>query len=406
MTGRRLALVAAIVGAVAAGLAWPRLTRPDPNILTQQIEADMQAGRWDSARAGVRRLAAVRPPTPRDRLLRARVEIGAGDRSEALEELRNLLDDPELAPQAYHLTGLIERQRNRLRDAEAAYREAIRLDPRLIGARKELIYILGMQSRRRELDAQFKELARATPLTQYDLYIWCLTHFINWGTESADDLKPFLDADPEDRQSRLAMARLLLAAPGQDDRVEELLRPLPPDNPEVLAFRIEKELNRGRVDEATRMIAGTQADDPLLARLRGRIALRRGDRDAAVRHFRQALSNEPYDRVSNAELGKTLLLQGDRAGAQVYLDRVRHLDEVYNLITSIGKPKQEPQIADLKRLAHACEAAGLTAEAWGWYMLVIGIAPLDQEAQQGLHRLRAAAPVPLGPPRESGSLSR
>ena len=81
------------------------------------------------------------------------------------------------------------------------------------------------------------------------------------------------------------------------------------------------------------MIAGTNADDPRLARLRARIALRRGDRDAAVRHFRQALSDEPYDRVSNSELGKALLLQGARAEAQTYLDRAGQLDEVYNLVT-------------------------------------------------------------------------
>ena len=62
------------------------------------------------------------------------------------------------------MTGLIERHRQRLRYAEAAYRQAIRREPGLIQARKELIYILGMQSRRRELDAAFKDLARFAPL--------------------------------------------------------------------------------------------------------------------------------------------------------------------------------------------------------------------------------------------------
>ncbi len=213
------------------------------------------------------------------------------------------------------MAGLIERRRQRVRFAEAAYRRAIERDPALIKARKELLYILGMQFRRREVDAEFKALARIAPLTQYDLYVWGLTHFVTWGPDSASNLQSFIDADPEDRYSRLALATLLLAQPGQASRVAEVLKPLPQDDPEVVALRVEHELNQGHVEEAESLIATTRVVDARLARSRGRIALSRGDRAAAVRYFRQALSDEPYDRVSNSELGKALLLQGDRAGA-------------------------------------------------------------------------------------------
>jgi tetratricopeptide (TPR) repeat protein len=388
MTGHGLVRLAVIVAAVAGGVAWYLANRTDPSALVAKAEAELQEGRWEAARAHTRRLEGIRRPTPKDRLLRARIDVGTGDDDRALEELRQIVDDPELAPQALYMTGLIERRRQRLRYAEAAYAKAIRREPGLIQARKELIYILGMQSRRRELDAAFKNLARFAPLTHYDLYIWCLTHFVNWGPDSAEDLQPFLSADPEDRRTRVAMATLLLGQPAQEGRLEEVLAPLPPDDPDVLALRIEKELNRGRVDEATRMIAGTHAENPHLARLSGRIALRRGDRAAAVGYFRQALSDEPYDRVSNAELGKTLLLQGQPGEAQRYLDRARHLDEVYNLVTRIAKPQKDQQPPDLNRLARACEAAGLIDEARGWYQLAIGQNPLDPEAQQGLRRLR------------------
>jgi tetratricopeptide (TPR) repeat protein len=393
MTGQGLVRLAVIVAAVAGGVAWYLANRTDPSVLVAKAEAELQERHWEAARSQVRRLEGIRRPTPKDRSLRARIEIGAGDDARALEELRQIVDDPELAPQALYMTGLIERHRQRLRYAEAAYRKAIRLEPGLIPARKELIYILGMQSRRRELDAEFKDLARFAPLTHYDLYIWCLTHFVNWGPDSAEDLQPFLSADPEDRRTRVAIATLLLGQPGQEGRVEEVLEPLPPDDPDVLALRIEKELNRGRIDEATRMIAGTQADDPRLARLRARIALRRGERAAAVGYFRQALSDEPYDRVSNSELGKALLLQGSPAEAESYLDRARHLDEVYNLVTRIAKPQKDPQPPDLIRLARACESAGLIDEARGWYQLAIGQNPLDPEAQQGLRRLRPTPDV-------------
>ncbi len=289
------------------------------------------------------------------------------------------------------MTGLIERRRGRVRYAEIAYREAIARSPGLLKARKELLYILGMQFRRREVDSEFRSLAQLEPLSQYDLYVWALTHFVTWGPDSAANLQSFIDADPEDRHSRLALATLLLSRPGQEDRVAEVLRPLPPDDPEVLAIRVEQELNRGRVDDASAMIATTQADDPRLARLRGRIALGRGDRAAAARFFRQALTDEPYDRASNAELGKVLLLNGDRAAAEPYLARARQLDQVYQLINRIGKTDRENQPADPNQLGRACESAGLLDEAKGWYMLAIGRNPLDPEAQRGLHRLRSMA---------------
>lgn len=390
-SGLRLLAASVVLAAIAAGLLLYRLAGPDPAELARQAEADLQANRWAAAEGDIQRLAAIRPLTPQDRFLYARIEIGAGRPEKALELLGGLVDDPGLGAQALYLSGLIERKRNRLRFAEKAYRGAIDRDPRLIGARRELIYILGMQSRRRELDVAFHEMAKVVPLNQYDMYIWCLTHFVNWGTESAEDLKPFLEADTDDRETRLAMARLLLASPGQEGRVDELLRPLPVDDPAVLAFRAEQDLNRGRLAEALKRIESTKSEDPMLERLRARIALRRGDRAAAVRHFRRALSDAPYDRVSNAELGKALILLGDRSSAQVYIDQSHHLDEVYNLVTRIGKADETLlSVAELKRLAHACEVAGLTAEARGWYQLAIDRDVFDQEAQQGLHRLLKA----------------
>src|SRR5262249_33656161 len=90
----------------------------------------------------------------------------------------------------------------------------------------------------------------------------------------------FIDADPDDRYSRLALATLLLAQPGQEARVAEVLGPLPQDDPDVLALRIEQALSLGRVDQASAMIDRAPPDDARFARFRGRVALRRGARGA------------------------------------------------------------------------------------------------------------------------------
>jgi tetratricopeptide (TPR) repeat protein len=289
------------------------------------------------------------------------------------------------------MLGLIERRNNRLRPAEAAYRRAIARNPKLVKAHKELIYILGMQFRRREVDAEFKALSRLSPLSHHDLFVWCLTHFIVWGPDSAENLAAFVKADPEDRYSRLALATLLISQPGREAEAERLLESLPRDDPEAMALRIELDLNHGRTDEAMAKLKGTEINTPHLARLRGRVALMRGDVDAASRHFQEALSDEPYDRVALSELGKALLLKGDRDAAQTYLTRAKQLDEVYRLVNRISKSDRPNEAIDLKPLGKACEGAGLVDEARGWYMLAIGVDPLDTDAQRALHRLRDAA---------------
>jgi predicted Zn-dependent protease len=136
------------------------------------------------------------------------------------------------------------------------------------------------------------------------------------------------------------------------------------------------------------MLASAPANHPRISRLRGEMAMRHHDLDAAIKHFRAALSAEPYDRVSPMQLAQALKLKGDSAGAEVYLDRVGRLNRLYNLIIRIRSPGRENQVADLAELGRACEEAGLPDEARGWYTLAISIDPLNQAAQEALFRLK------------------
>jgi tetratricopeptide (TPR) repeat protein len=382
-----LALIAAVVAAGAAALGWRAFIRPDPDRVWGEAEMNLQAGRFAQARAGLERLERLRPATTRDWLLRAQLSSAEGRDDLALGALSHVPDGDSMAAQAAHMAGRIERKTNRVRFAEAAYRKAVALDPGMVRAHKELVYILGMQLRRHELDAEFKVLSRLTQLDYHDLFTWCLTHFSAWGPDIAKDLELFIAADPLDRNSRLALALLLCDEPATQSRVEEILEPLPPSDADAAAIRIEVKLNNGRIDEALAMLGDTPADDLRLERLRGRAALLKGDAAVAIGHFQKALSAEPYDRVSLAELGRALLLAGDNAGAEKCLSRVKRLDEVYNLVNQISNPDKEKQAPDLGRLGRACEAAGLLDEARGWYELAFQRDPLDSAARTALHRL-------------------
>jgi tetratricopeptide (TPR) repeat protein len=382
------ALAIAIPVLLGARATWRAVTRPDPDQVWRQAEASLSAHRVAEAQAALYRLKSLRAPIPEDWMLRAQVSNAQGRDDEALEALRMIPDTHPLGAQAHKMAGRIERSHHRVRLAELQYQAALKLDPRLIATHRELIYIYGLQVRRRELDAEFKALQRLTELSHHDLFTWGLTHFKVWGPNSAVELQSFIAADPLDRHSRLALALTLFNSPGMESRVEHILEPLPAADPEVAAVRIEMKLNQGKIDQALAMLKDTSGNDPHLARLRGRVALLAHDVPTAVHFFEEALSEEPFDRVSLSELGKALLLKGDKAGARQYMDRVKRLDEVYKLLNSVSKPERENQAPDLLALGKACEAAGLGDEARGWYTLAISRDPLDAEAQRALSRMR------------------
>ena len=247
--------------------------RPDPDRLWTEAERAFLSGRWDRARSLLKSLERMRPKTPMDWLLEGQLATSEGRFDEAIAALNRIPDDHAIAAQARLLAGRIERQRRRLRKAEAAFRRAIAIKPGLIEAHKELIYILGIQSRRREVDAEFHELARLTQLTHHDLFTWSLTHFTHWNPDIVADLDGFIKADPEDRYSRLAVVELLLDRPEVESYIERILEPLPNTDADALALRINLAFNLGRFDQAEKLLASAPTGHPRIMRLRGETAL-------------------------------------------------------------------------------------------------------------------------------------
>lgn len=387
-------ILSGLAAALATGFLWRALpARSDPDRLWVEAEKAFLAGRWGLARASLKQLERVRPRTGLDLLLEAQLAIATGQPGEAFAALSRIPEDHAIAAQGHLLPARLWREQHSLRKAEAELRRALQLKPGLVEAHKELVYILGIQARRSEVDAEFHALARLTPLSHHDLFTWALTHFTHWSPDIVEDLDGFIQADPEDRHSRLAVVELLLERPGEevDAYFQRILAPLPEADPDALALRVEFAFNRGHVAEAERLLARTSANHPRTSRIRGEIALRRHDVDAAIRYFEDALTGEPYDRVSPMHLAQALQLKGDKAGANVYLSRVERLNRIYNMIIRVRSADRQNQISDLAELGKACEVAGLIDEARGWHTLAITMNPLDTEAQQALARLGRSA---------------
>jgi tetratricopeptide (TPR) repeat protein len=387
---RLITIVAA--GFLAAAIYIAARPRTDPDRLWSEAESAFLAGKWPVARASLHKIGRIRPKNSLDWVLEAQLDLAEGRFAQALAAIAHVSDTDPIAPQAHLLAGRVHRQLHCICKAEVEFRDALRLKPGLIDAHKELIYILGIQSRRREIDTEFHNLARLTPLSHHDLFTWALTHFTHWNPDIVEDLDSFIKADPADRYSRLAVVELILERPDVESYIKQILSPLPNSDLDALALRITLAFNLGRIDEAQELLtlAGDKSH-PRIARIRGEIALRRHDLDAAIKYFQEARSAEPYDRVSPMQLAQAYRLKGDKAAADAILDRLKPLNRLYNLIIRVKSPQGENQITALAELGSACEDAGLRAEAEGWYRLAIIIDPLDSAAQKGLHRIRAGA---------------
>jgi tetratricopeptide (TPR) repeat protein len=326
--------------------------------------------------------------TSADRLLRAEIDHELGRDDAALAALGAIPDSDPLAAQARQLAGSIERQRGRMRYAEAFLREALRLDPELIQARGELVFIYGMQARRAELNEQVRELAARIPLDQSAVFLWTVSNVDIWVNETIrSDLESYLAADPGDRWSRLALAAVLLHQ-NELDAAEAALAPLAADDLEARALRGRIALDRSRPDEARALLAGAPEDHVGIACVRGKLASRAGDLAEAARQYGIAARLDPTRLEAAQGLALALGRLGRTEEAAEALDRAKRLRALSALLDRAHGSDGRKDRTLPRQLGAACEAIGRLAEAKAWYQIAVNLDPLDDQAQQALFRLR------------------
>jgi tetratricopeptide (TPR) repeat protein len=383
--GVGLLLVA--LGVVAASVAALWRPKADPDQLWNQARVAFEQRRFDQTESLLRQVGRLRDPTPLDWMLRGEVALARNRPKEASADLDGVPDTHPMGPQARLQQGQIELRRGRARMAEQHYLRAVQLDPRLVQAHRELIYIYGMQLRRRELADQFRALAQRSPLSQRDVFIWCLTRGCVWDPpEVVATLERFLKADPTDRWSRLGLAANLR----QMRRLEEAavaLGPLPDSDPDARALRAMLALDRNEPAAAQALLADGPTDHAELALLRGRLALSQNDPDTALRHFRLAEAADPEQRDTVFYLGLALRKVGDEAAAKPYVEKARRFDQLNALVqrASTKDGRDDPHLS--LDLGAACEAVHRIPEARAWYRVAIARDPFDADAQKALYRL-------------------
>lgn len=364
----------------------------DPDAIWRAVKLALDQGRIADAAKQLGLLTKARAPLPRDWMLRGLVALAEKRTDDAVAAFRRVPETDGLAPQAWLLIGQAELRRNRAKDAESALLKALELDPALVQAHRELIFIYGMQLRRDDLKQQFNALSRLTDLTYQNVFHWCLLRNCLWEPgEVAEALSTFLEADPDDRQSRLALADNYRRL-GLFEEADQVLDVLPEDDAKALAERVMLAMDRHQEDRAEELLAQGPLDDPDLARIRGRIALARRNGPEAVRFFRIAYENEPTDHDTLFGLIGAYELIGDVATASALRREAKKLETLNSLIQRAATPRASGDVNLVKELGAACADFGLIPEARAWYKIAIARDPLDAASQQALFRLNDEAP--------------
>jgi tetratricopeptide (TPR) repeat protein len=386
MAGGLLAFLAVL----ALGYRTIRYSPATPDAIWAKAQEDLKAGRYERATAALAGLGRMRAPTPSDWFLRGQLARARNQPDEAVACLSRIPDNHPMAPRARLLAGQIERERDRMGLAEVAFRAAVTLDPALVQAHRELIYIYGMQLRRGEIHREFLALQALTRLAYDEVYNWCALLNNLWEpSDVVEDLVRFVGADAGDRWSRLALAGILrrMGLHGQSERV---LAPLPSEDPDANVIRIEIAIDRQETDLANQLLGKGASDDPRLARFRGRDALLRRDAQAAERYFGIAFAAYPNDHETLFGLQTALELAGKAEQATAIREAARSLDRLNTLLqrARAGEVQQNPSM--LREMGTTCASLHRTDEARAWLELAIARNPLDGAAQQALFRVKAA----------------
>jgi tetratricopeptide (TPR) repeat protein len=383
--------VLAVLGGACAIFVRPER---DPDRLWRSARDEFRVGRFDRAEAMMRRLVDVRPPTEDDWLIMARLAMAAGRTNEALLDLARVTDEHPIAAQARLWEGQLELHRQRARAAEAALRRAIAIDPGLVAARRELVYLYGMQRRCEDLSAQFAALAELAPMNFEQVTLWCLIGRAPWDPHEVQPiLAAFVQADPTDRASRLALAEAY-GSLGQYADVESVLKPLPAADPGARAILVRVAHERGDAAAVESLLALGPDEHPSLELFRGRIALLHRDLPAAIHHFRKAAAASPHDRDMLFMLGDALVKAGEPVEGQCYAQAARDHDALFKLIDQASTQAGRQDLNLLKALGAAHQRLDLVPQAKAWYRLALTRDPINPDVQQALYRLGSATARP------------
>jgi predicted Zn finger-like uncharacterized protein len=342
--------------------------------------ASYAAGNQVAAAAAAHDALTLNPNHVGARILLARISgASRSGEAEALRFLDSVAKDSSLASpdeivSAQTLLGDIHLARSRMSQAEAAYSEALKINPKAARALNGLGDALYRAGRYSEAQARFEASTQADP---DDLSAKIGVAKSKLALERVEDanvmLKKLRDTYPQAVPVAYWYGRALEAS-GNRTLAEAVYKDAlkaPSDDPQTVDVYIALGLlqsQQGRNDEAQKTLADARAklpDQPAIHKALGDVALSQGRYPEAMNEFRQAVAMDSEDLGAKFKLG-------------VALRRDSKFDEAGKSFDEVGAvDKDYPGLALERGLLY--EASGRTEEALKEYEGALAKAPKDPD---------------------------
>ncbi len=375
------------------------LARPRPGPTLAEVAAMAEAGRLDAAEASLALLLKHEPRDPGANLLAAQVAMGrsepvtqsgmGSDPAPALAALDALgrveTRDPRLAALASLWRGKAARYLGRLEEAEAAWLEALRLDPTVpeagwlllqeyyLQGRSEEAQALALRLHQGEPDGRDRVLLLLEPLRQ-ELMPPAPASLVLW-------FEPIAGRSPAGLRANIALG-LALVRSSEAERGIALLRKVAEAHPgrreawDALLTGLDEAEELEELAKGLDSLPAKDSQAPWTLKFRGRVAEDRGDLVAAAVAYRRAIEGSAANSRLEYRLARALRRMGERAEA----DRLDARHQAREAFRVEGRALYERAIAEAssgrfpdpelsEKLALLREKMGFPEQARAWRRL-------------------------------------
>jgi tetratricopeptide (TPR) repeat protein len=400
-------VVIGMIGMAAVGVL--RAERPGPRL--DSIRALARARQFDRAREMLERYLRTHRDDSGAHFLMGQLATEPTDpRPEvALDHLRAVRPhDAQEAARVRFFEGKAQYQNRRYDLCEAAWLEALRLDPIVPEAGWALIDLLDREGRRPEAHALGMRLIEVEPdpLDRARLLLEMTRMDIDQVAPGSQVLLfgPLAREHPDNLPLSLTLGLALVRDSRGADGIEVLEAALRrhPDSPEAWdawltglsgAFRLD------RLAEEFARLPKSMADDPRFAKHEGMVAQDARDWPRAVRAYRRATAHEPHDgnlwyrfRTALRQAGEAEELERVNRWYTSFQDASKQMRPAYNEALALPTLGVSPHPELYHRLADLRERMGRPDEARAWHRLVLRDDPSDAISRAALDRLESGAP--------------
>jgi tetratricopeptide (TPR) repeat protein len=408
--GSRLVVLGVLVaGVLVAGAVLVAAIRFRQRASLDALPSLLAAGRFDEVEATLRAFLEIEPGDARANMLIAQASLARPDPKPrlALEHLRRVRVTGREARAIVRLNeGKAYSALGRQNLAEAAWLDALSLDPLVPEAGWDLLGLYQSQGRREDAHELAMRLFRREPDPHDRAQL--LLELLRQDAQpiSANSLiatfEPAVKAHPDDLHSAIALGRAYVASSRPEEGLP-ILRGLVERFPQsaaawdaLLAGLDESSLTDELAAALDRLPASVAASRRL-ARHRGALALKRRDWPRAVQWYRRAWSIDPSDgRVlyrlclalrAAGLTGELGALDSRFRALEAARERALPLYEEADAVSTLGAGRNR----DLyQRIASLREAMGRPDEALAWHGLVLEHEPDDSTSRSAIARLETA----------------